>query len=147
MILAKTFVVLVEPLQDTSEKPFFYPAAGTSKKTTGLVTQPSEVDTTGPSPVQATGDVVATLTATQVVEAPSVKMRVATEPVEANGVKVATQPVEAPGTRPVVQAQSTGTSSEKVRPVDQSLVSKKTSCYLTPIKMLLNSSRMFSNSS
>ena len=61
--------------------------------------------------------------------------------------KVATQPVEAPGTRPVVQAQSTGTSSEKVRPVDQSLVSKKTSCYLTPIKMLLNSSRMFSNSS
>ena len=36
-----------------------------------------------------------------------------------------TQPVEAPGARPVVHAQPTSTSSEEVRPVDQSLISKK----------------------
>ena len=61
-----------------------------------LVTQPSEVVTTGVNPVQATWDVAASLTATQPVEAPSVIMRVATQPVEAPSVKVATQPDEAP---------------------------------------------------
>ena len=73
----------------TSEKPFFDPAAGTSKKNTGLVTQPSEVVTTCASTVQPTGDVVASLTATQPVEAPGAKMRVAIQPVEAPGAEVA----------------------------------------------------------
>ena len=120
MILVKIFAVLVEPVQKTgsdvvtSEKPFFYPAAGTSKKTASLVTQPSEIVTTDASPVQATRDVAASLTATQPVEAPGVKMR------------GATQPVEVPGARPVVHYQPTGTGSEEVRPVDQSLTSKKT---------------------
>ena len=129
----KTFAVPVEPVQKTgsevvtSEKPFFGPAAGTSKKTTGLVTRPSEVVTTGTSPVQATGNVAASLTATQPVESPFAKIRVAThQPVEVPSVKVATQPVEAPGARPVVHTRPTCTSSEEVRPVEQSLTSKKT---------------------
>ena len=53
-------------------------------------------------------------------------MRVATQPVKAPDAKVATQPVDAPGARSVVHTQPTGTGSEEVKPVDQSLTSKKT---------------------
>ena len=133
MTLAKTCAVpVLDPVQNTgsevvtSEKPFFDPAAGTSKKNTGLVTQPSEVVTTSASPVQTTRDVTASLTATSPVEVPGGMMTVATQPVEAPSAKLATQPVEAPGARSVVHSQSTGTGSEEVRPVDQSLTSKKT---------------------
>ena len=72
------------------------------------------VITTGSSPVHANPDVAASLTATQPVEAPDAMMR------------VATQPVEAPDARSQVHSQHTGTGSEEVRPVDQSLTSKKT---------------------
>ena len=59
MLVAKAFTVLVEPVQKpaevvTSEKPFFQPEAGTSKTSTGAVTQSTEVFTSD-SPVQATG--------------------------------------------------------------------------------------------
>ena len=78
------------------------------------------------SPVQATRDVAASLTATQPVEAPTMMMRVANQPVEAPVEKVATQP------GPSSKCQICGlllahrTSSEEVRPIDQSLTSKKT---------------------
>ena len=134
MILAKTFAVLVEPVQKTgsevvtSWKPFFDPAASTSQKITSLVTQSSVVTTIGTSPVQATGE-AASLTATQPVEAPCAKMRIATQPVEAPSMKVVTQPVEAPGARPVIHSQSNGVSSEEVqatRPVELPLTGKET---------------------
>ena len=72
---------------------------------TGAVTQSSDVLCIGASPVQATGDVAASMTATQPNEAPGTKMgsvasMTATWPVEAPGtIKVATQPIEAPGAR------------------------------------------------
>ena len=104
---------------------FFYPSASTSQKSTGVVTQASEFSITGASPVQATGDVAASMTPTQPVEAPSTKMRGATQPVEAPGGRIATQPVEALGARDEVKYQPTGTGSEIVRPVEQSFTSKK----------------------
>ena len=113
-----SFAVLVELIKKpsrevvTSEKPFFDPSAITRKKNTSMVTQPSEVFSTGASPVQASRDVAASL--------------IATQPVEADGAKVATQPVEAPGARSVVHSQPIGTGSEDVRLVDPSLTSKKT---------------------
>ena len=73
MLLATSFTVLVEPVQKpvevlTSERPFFQPEAGTSKTSTGPVTQPAEVFT-GAGLVQATRDVAASMTTTQPVEA------------------------------------------------------------------------------
>ena len=44
--------------------------------------------------------------------------KIATQPVEAPSAKVATQPVDAPSAKPVVHHKATGSSSEKVRPVD-----------------------------
>ena len=78
MLLAKSFIVPVEPVQKpaevvTSEKPFFRAEAGTSKMYSGEVTQPAEFFT-GASPVQATGNVVASITATQPVDAPGTRM-------------------------------------------------------------------------
>ena len=114
----------------TSEKSF-QPEAGTSKTSTGVVTQPTDVFT-GASPVQATGDVTASMTATQPVEAPHTKRgstasMIATRPVEAaSTVRLATQPVEAPGARSEVHSQPTGTGSVDVSAVDQSLSSKRT---------------------
>ena len=104
MILAKSFAVPVEPVQKpaevvTSDEPFFDPRASTSQMSTGAVTQSSEVIFTGASPVQATGDVAASMTATR--------------------------PVEAPSDRSEVHSQPTGTGSVDVKP-DQSLTSRKT---------------------
>ena len=92
----------------TSEKPSFDAeenAAGTSKMTTGLVTQPSVLPTTSISPVQATSE-AASFTATQ--------------PVEVPGAKVATQPVKTPGARPVVHPKANGSAEElqTSRPVE-----------------------------
>ena len=53
-------------------------------------------------------------------------MRVTTQPIEATDAKVATQPVKVNGARSVVYSQPTGTGSEELRPVDQSLTSKET---------------------
>ena len=104
-----------------------------------LVTQPTDVFT-GASPVQATGDVIATqpgdspgtirksaakMTATRPVEAPGTG-RIATQPVEAPSVRMATQPVEAHGARTDVHSQPTGTGSEDGSTVDRSLTSKRT---------------------
>ena len=123
IILAKTFAVPVDTEEVvTSGKPFVDPAASTSKKTTGH----SLVVTSIASPVQATWDVAASLTATQYVEAPGAKIRVATQLVEAPGVNVATQHAEVPSARPVVHSEPSSNSSEEVRPIDQSLTSKKT---------------------
>ena len=73
MILAKSFAVPVEPVVKsteviTSEKPFD-PGAGTSQISSGGV---SDVSFTGPSLLQATGEVAA-MKATQPVEAPSTR--------------------------------------------------------------------------
>ena len=57
---------------------------------TGAVTQSSDVMCTSASPVQATGDVAASMTATRPVEVPGT-MRVAPRPVEAPGAKTATR--------------------------------------------------------
>ena len=110
----------------TSDKPFFDPAVGTSQMSTGVVTQASEVIVTGASPVQATRDVAASMTATQPVEAPGTKIRVATQPVQSPGTRIATQPVEVPGARSEVYSQPTRTSSVYVRSVNKSLTSNKT---------------------
>ena len=127
----------------TSEKPFFQPEAGTSKTSTGAVTQPGE-NFTGASPVQATGDVAASMTATQPLEVPGTMMgsdasmtatrpvealgtrRLATQPVEALGARTAAQPVEATGARTKVHSQPTVNGSLDVSAVDRSLTSKKT---------------------
>ena len=90
---------------------------------TGPITQSCHVLLSGASPVQATGDVAASMTATQPVEAPGMKRgsaasMTATQPVEAPGtMRVATQPVEAPCARSEVHSQPTGTGSVDVRPV------------------------------
>ena len=114
MLLVKSFAVPVEPVKKpaavvTSGQPFFNPGAGSSMM---LVTQPAEVFT-GTSPVQATGDVIATqsgeapgtmresaatMTAARLVQAPG-PGRLATQPVEAPGARTATQPFEAPGAK------------------------------------------------
>ena len=90
MILAKSFAIPVELVQKptevvTSDKVFFDPGAGTSQMSTGVVTQPLQVYFTGASPVQTTGDVAASMTATQPVEPPGTKMGVAIQPVKAPG--------------------------------------------------------------
>ena len=140
MLLAESFTVPVKPVQKpakvvTNEKPFFQPKADTSKMSTGAVTQPVEVFTSA-SPVQATGDIAASMTATQLVEAPGTKrgsaasmtttrpgiVRVATQPVEAPSAWKATQPIEAPGARSEVQP----TGSVDGSAVDRSLTSKRT---------------------
>ena len=102
-------------------------------------TQPTEVFT-GNSPVQATGDVIATqpveapstmkvsatsMTATLPVEALST-VRVATQLVNAPGAWTATQPGLASGTRSEVHSQPTGIGSVDVSAVDRSLISKRT---------------------
>ena len=100
---------------------FLDPAVGTSQMSTGVVTQASAVIVTGPSPVQATRDVAARMTATQPFETPSTNTRVATQPVEALIARIATQPVEASSARSEVHSQLTGTSSMDERLVDQTL--------------------------
>ena len=95
MLLAKGFTVPVELVQKpaevvTIEKPF-QPEAGTSKMSTGTVTQPAEIFT-GVSLVQATGDVAASMTATQPVKALCTMMGSAAS-------MTATWPVEAPSMR------------------------------------------------
>ena len=147
MLLAMSFIVLVEPVQKPAElvtigKPFFQPEGGTSKTSTGAVAQPAEVFT-GASPVQVTGDVAISMTATHPVEAPGTMMgsaasltatqpveapgmrRLATQPVEAPGARTATQPVEAPTARSEVHSQPTSTGSVYVSAVDWSLTSKR----------------------
>ena len=124
MILVKSFAVPVELVVKpteviTSEKPFFDPGAGSSQSTSGLI---SDVSFTGPSLVQATGE-VAVIKATQPVEAPGTRrgdviQKNATQPVEAPSAWTATQPVEAPGAGPEVLLSDTG--SETVQ-LDQSL--------------------------
>ena len=141
MLFAKSFTVPVELVQKpadvvTSDLPFFDPGAGTSKM---WGTQPTEVFTSN-SPVQATGDVIATqpveapstmklsatsMTATLPVEALST-VRVATQLVNAPGAWTATQPVLASGTRSEVHSQPTGIGSVDVSAVDRSLISKRT---------------------
>ena len=69
---------------------------------------------TSASPVEATREVAASMIATQPVEDPNTKMR------------VAAWPVEGPGARSEVHSQPKGTGSRDVRPIDQSLTSKKT---------------------
>ena len=131
MLLAKSLTVPVELVQKpadvvTSERPFFQPEAGTSKMS---VTQPTE-DLTGASPVQATEDVAASMTATKPVEASgmmrgSAASMTATWPVEAPGtMRIATLPDEDPSARQEVHSQPTG--SLDVSAVDQSLTSKRT---------------------
>ena len=94
MLLAKLFTVPVDPVQKpgemvTTEKPFFQPEGGTSKTSTGAVTQPAEFFTSA-SPVQDTWDVAASMTAIQPVDAPGKKRGIAAS-------MAATRPVEAPG--------------------------------------------------
>ena len=48
----------------------------------------------------------------QPVEAPSARMKTATQSLETPSPNVATQPVKTPGARTVVHSQATGTSSE-----------------------------------
>ena len=112
MLLAKSFEVPVEPVVKsagviTSQKPFFDSGAGASQSTSGGV---SHVTGTGPSPVQATGE-VAVMKATQPVEAPGTS--------RGNVIhKNVTQPVEAPGAGPEVLLSGTGSETAQL---DQSL--------------------------
>ena len=117
-----------------SDKPFLQPEAGTSKTSTGAVTQPTDVFT-GASPVQATENIDANMNATQPVEAPGTMMgsaasmiatqpaeapstrRLATQPVEALGAR-STQPIEAPGAGSEVHSQPACTSSVNVSAVE-----------------------------
>ena len=77
----------------TSQKPFFYPGASTSKLA-------ESAGVTGPSLVQATGDAVPP-------RGDEIQQNV-TQPVEAAGAGMATQPVEAPGAGPDVLPSGTG---------------------------------------
>ena len=87
MLLAKSFVVLVEPVVKpaeviTSQKPYFDPGASTSHMA-------ESAESSGPSLVQATGDAVVKARGDQ-------SQQISTQPVEAPGTWTATQPVQAP---------------------------------------------------
>ena len=139
MLLAKPFAVPVEPVVSRGENRCFLLYCGeacrshhqweailwpgTSQKSTGV----SDVIVTGPSLVQATGE-VPVMKATQPVEAPGTRRGVvvqqnATQPVEAAGAGMATQPVEAPGAGPEVLLTGTGNAALHV---DQTLTGWKT---------------------
>ena len=80
-LLAKSFTVLVELVQKpaevvTSEKPFFQPEAGTSKTSTGAVTQPAEKILPVQVLFRPPGMLLPASTATQPVEAPGTIMEV-----------------------------------------------------------------------
>ena len=93
MLLAKTFIVLVEPVVKPAsdvtptQKPFFYPDATTSNRP---VEKNLPVEKSGPCLDQATGIAVE-------------EMQTATQPLGAPGAGIATQPVQAPGSFPDVQ--------------------------------------------
>ena len=115
--------------------------AGTSQMSTGVITV---VSFTGDSPVQAAGDVAASMSAIQPVEALSLKrgsaasmtatwpvetpgtVTVATQPVEAVSAWTATQRVEAASARSEVHSQPSSTGSVDVNAVDRSLTRKRT---------------------
>ena len=108
MLLSKSFAVPVEPVVKpaeviTSQKPFFYPGASTSKLA-------ESAEPSGPSLVQATGDAVPP-------RGDEIQQN-ATQPVEAAGAGTATQPVQAPSTGPDVLPSGTGDAALSV---DQTL--------------------------
>ena len=108
MLLSKSFAVPVEPVVKpaeviTSQKPFFYPGASTSKLA-------DSAEPSSPSLVQATGDAVP--------PRGDEMQQNATQPVEAPGTGTATQPVQAPGAGPDVLPSGTGDAAFSV---DQTL--------------------------
>ena len=108
MLLSKSFAIPVEPVVKpaeiiTSQKPFFYPGASTSKLA-------ESAESSSPSLVQATGDAVP--------PGGDETQQNATQSVEAPGAGTATQPVQAPGAGPDVLASGT---SDGAFSVDQTL--------------------------